>query len=260
MIIVKIGGGAAINLKSIASDVAALEEPVIVVHGANALRDHLSALLGKEVRRVTSLKGYESVLTDAEAIDLLMLAYSGLRNKRLVELLQRAGVNAVGLTGLDGRLIVGQRNKGIRTWQEGRKMLLHDLSGKPKTINAGLLTHLLEHRYVPVLTVPIIDDEGRALNTENDEIVAVLHQHLEADRVVHLIEAPGLLDDPADEHSLIPELTFSALEGREQKVEGRMKRKLKAIGKLEKSTVYIGDGRIDQPLTNLLKGKGTLIR
>jgi acetylglutamate/LysW-gamma-L-alpha-aminoadipate kinase len=260
MIIVKIGGGAAIDLESIAIDIAALEEPVIVVHGANALRDELAERLGNEVRRVTSLSGYESVLTDEEAIDLLMLAYAGLRNKRLVEKLQRAGVNAVGLTGLDGRVVTGQRNKGIRTWREGRKMLLRDLSGKPRSINTALLTHLLERGYVPVLTVPIMGEDGRALNTENDEVVAVLQQHLQADRVAHLIEAPGLLGDPHDASSLIPELTFAALAQIEQEAEGRMKRKLKAIGRLEGSVVFIGDGRIGQPLTSLLAGKGTVIR
>jgi acetylglutamate/LysW-gamma-L-alpha-aminoadipate kinase len=260
MIIVKIGGGAAIHLEAIARDLARIEGPVIVVHGANALRDRLSEQLGQSVRRVTSLSGYESVLTDEQAIDLLMLSYSGLRNKRLVELLQREGVNAVGLTGLDGRLIAGQRNKGIRTWQEGRKMMLHDFSGKPKTVNESLLTVLLEHGCVPVLTVPICDEEGFAVNTENDEIVAVLHQHLEAERVAHLIEAPGLLENPGDERSLIPELTFDALDTIEQNAQGRMKRKLKAIGKLSGSEVFIGDGRIEQPLTKLFSGKGTVIR
>src|SRR5688572_4097358 len=101
-LIVKIGGGAAVDLAAIAADLAAFDGPVIVVHGANALRASLAQSLGKKVTVLTSVSGYSSVQSDDDAIELLMLAYSGLQNKRLVEQLQLAGRNAVGLTGLDG--------------------------------------------------------------------------------------------------------------------------------------------------------------
>ena len=95
------GGGSAINLPGIAADLADLAEPAVVVHGANALRDELAERLGAPKRVLTSVSGYSSVYSDDRALDMIMLAYAGLRNTRLVELCQRAGVNAIGLTGLE---------------------------------------------------------------------------------------------------------------------------------------------------------------
>ena len=64
MIIVKIGGGAAINLKNIIADLAELDEPFIIVHGANALRDQITQELNKPKKVVTSVSGYSSVFSD----------------------------------------------------------------------------------------------------------------------------------------------------------------------------------------------------
>ena len=104
------------------------------------------------------------------------MAYSGVRNKRLVELFRRQGVNAIGLTGLDGGLVQGARNRGIRVVEGGKKMMKRDFSGKPKSINASLLNLLLEQGYVPVVTIPIVDEDGFAINSENDDIVSELAQ------------------------------------------------------------------------------------
>ena len=172
MMILKIGGGDAINLEAVARDVARFDEPVVIVHGANALRDRLAAGMGTPIKTVTSVSGFSSVVSDDNTIDLMMMAYAGLRNKRLVELLQRNGVNAIGLSGLDGRLVTARRNRGFRVIENGRKMLMRDLSGKPQSLNTDLLELLLKQGYVPVMTVPVIDEDGFAVNTENDEIVA----------------------------------------------------------------------------------------
>ena len=150
MIIIKIGGGEAINLSEIVKDLATLNQPFIVVHGANAVRDHIVEKMDFTKTVVTSISGYSSVFSDDNAIDAILMAYSGLRNKRLVELFQQHGVNAVGLTGLDGRLVQGVRNKGIRVMENGRKMLKRDCSGKPKSINTRLINLLMDNGYVPV--------------------------------------------------------------------------------------------------------------
>ena len=174
MILIKIGGGASINLKGIVADIATLRDPCVLVHGANHFRDQLAQNLGKTKQVITSTSGYSSVYSDETAIDLLMMAYAGYRNKRLVELCQQHGINAIGLSGLDGRMIQGQRNKGIRV-QEGEKVrIVRDFSGKPKAINKELLELLMSHGYTPVLSVPIIDENGFAINSENDDIVTLL--------------------------------------------------------------------------------------
>ena len=89
MRIIKVGGGASINLEGVVKDLAELAEPAVVVHGANALRDELAAKLGTPKQVVTSVSGYSSVLSDEAAIDAILMSYAGLRNKRLVELCQR---------------------------------------------------------------------------------------------------------------------------------------------------------------------------
>jgi acetylglutamate/LysW-gamma-L-alpha-aminoadipate kinase len=262
VILVKLGGGATLNLAGAADDLAALGQPCVVVHGANALRDELAAKLGVARRTLTSVSGVASVYTDDAALDVMLMAYSGLRNKRLVELLQTRGANAVGLTGLDGRCVQGRRNRGIRVREDGKQRMIHDVSGKPQSAGP-LLGTLLAHGYLPVLTVPIADEEGRAINAENDDVVAVLQASLRADAVVHLIEAPGFLADPADPGSLLREIPRADLERREAKSNGRMKRKMMAIRRLFDAgarEVRIADGRVAHPLRDALAGAGTVIR
>ena len=262
MMLVKIGGGAQINLEATIADLATLEQPFVIVHGANVLRDQLAQQLGKEKQVLTSVSGYTSVFSDQDAIDVIMMSYAGLRNKQIVELCQRNEINAVGLTGLDGRLVQGERNKGIRVRENGKTLIKRDLSGKPRSVNSQLMKLLLENGYCPVLTIPIVDEKGFAINSENDDIVAQIANALDIDTVIQLIEAPGFLDDPDDESSLLTRLSVSELQRREASVEGRIKRKLLALTRLcqgGKTRVIIADGRGEQPIINALGGAGTHI-
>ncbi|MEN8191264.1 MAG: [LysW]-aminoadipate kinase [Bacteroidota bacterium] len=262
MTIVKIGGGVSLNLPAIINDLSNLNDDFIIVHGANALRDEVAKILNYEKQVLVSASGYSSVFSDEEALNIMMMSYSGLRNKRIVEMCQQNGINAVGLTGVDGKVIEGKRNKGIRIKENGKLRIVRDFSGKPKSINTDLLKLLITNGYVPVLTVPIIDENNFAISSENDDIVALLKNSLEVERVIQLIEAPGFLDDADNPDSLVKSITKSELEQREAQVEGRMKRKMKALIKLFETgntTVYICDGRIENPITNALNGGGTKI-
>ena len=263
MYIIKVGGGSDINLEGVVNDLATLDQPFVVVLGANALRDSLATRLEQEKVELTSVSGYSSVFSDAAAIDLIMMAYSGLSNRRFVELCQRSGVNAVGLTGLDGRLIQGRRNRGIKVREGGKTLVKRDFSGKPLEVNVSLLKSLLEQGYRPVLSIPIIDEGGFAINSENDDIVAVLQNALRAEKLVQLIEAPGFLEDKNDEHSVLTTLSVTELEDREAAVEGRMKRKMLALRRLfdaGAAKVIIADGRTEHPVLDALAGKGTTIQ
>ena len=262
MMLIKIGGGQQINLDATIADLATLEQPFIIVHGANVLRDQLAQRLGMEKTILTSVSGYSSVFSDQDAIDVIMMSYSGLRNKQIVERCQRNGINAVGLSGLDGRLVQGERNKGIRVRENGKTMIKRDLSGKPRSINTALLSLLLDNGYCPVLTIPIADENGFAINSENDDIVAKIASALDIDSVIQLIEAPGFLDDLDDESSLVAEMSLAELHRREASVEGRIKRKLLALTRLcqgGKTRVILADGRGEQPVINALAGAGTHI-
>jgi len=263
MIIIKIGGGESINLPGIIADLAALDEPFLIVHGANALRDKIANDLNQPKKVITSVSGYSSVFSDETALDIMMMAYAGLRNKRIVELCQQQGINALGLSGLDGKMIQGKRNNGIRIKEGGKLKIVRDFSGKPKQINIDLLNLLLNAGYVPVLSVPIIDENNFAINSENDDIINVLQEALQADKIIQLIEAPGFLDDSSNPDSLVHKLSRDELARREAQVEGRMKRKMLALRKLFDSgaaKVYISDGRVEHPIREALKEKGTVIQ
>ena len=263
MIIIKVGGGSRINTAGVAADLSKLEESFLIVHGANAVRDALARKLGIEKRTVTSISGYSSVLTDEAMIDLQMMAYAGLQNKRLVALCQRHGINAVGLSGLDGRIIQGERNKGIRIREGGKRRIVRDFSGKPRSVNTSLIRLLLENGFTPVLCVPIIDENGYAINSENDNIVTVIQHAVNADKIIQLIEAPGFLENMDDPGSLVKHISREELIRREEQVDGRMKRKMLALRKLFEQgagQVYISDGRSEHPVHDALNGKGTIIQ
>ena len=263
MYIIKIGGGADINLDGIARDLATIDGPALVVLGANAVRDGLLERLGVHKTVLTSIKGYSSVLSDEPAIDAIMMSYSGLRRGRFVELCHRNGVNAIGLSGIDGGAVRGERNRGIRVREGGKTLLKRDFSGKPKEVDTRLFRILLDNGYVPVITIPILDENGYAINSENDDIVNALQSALGADHVLQLIEAPGFLDDKDDPESMLATLSRVELERREQQVEGRIKRKLLALRRLLESgasKVVISDGRTDSPIRDALAGKGTTVQ
>ena len=262
MLLIKIGGGESINLEAIIDDLAKQEQPFIIVHGANVLRDQLAKKLGMEKTILTSASGYSSVFSDQDAIDVIMMSYAGLRNKRIVELCQQRNINSVGLTGLDGRLVQGERNKGIRVRENGKTLIKRDFSGKPRSINSELLQLLLDNGYCPVLTIPIVDENGFAINSENDDIITQLASALEIETVIQLIEAPGFLHDAEDEPSLVERMSVAELNTREAQVEGRIKRKLLALTRLcdgGKTRVIITDGRGNHPIDDALNGKGTHI-
>jgi acetylglutamate/LysW-gamma-L-alpha-aminoadipate kinase len=229
MYIIKIGGGKTINHKAIIKSLKLLDNKVIVVHGANSLRDEIAQRLGIPVKTIISLKGYSSVRSDKKLMDLFLMSYAGLRNKRLVEIAQQAGINAIGLTGLDGALIRGKRNKKILSKEGDKiKVIKDDYSGRPKEIKADLLKILLNKGLTPFICPPILNEENEALNSENDSIVSLLVKDLsKVKTIIHFIEAPGLLKDHQDEKSLISKISLKELKEAEDKyTKGRMKRKM----------------------------------
>ncbi len=261
--IVKVGGGPAINVEGIIEDVAELTEPVIIVHGANAVRDEIGEAMGYPTKHVTSIKGMESVLSDEKAIDVLMMSYAGLRNKRIVELCQQKGVNAIGLTGLDGQAIRGERGRGIRVEENGKKKILRDFSGKPTGVNVGLFEMLLDAGYTPVICPPILDAEGFAINTQNDSIIATLVKDMDVTTIVDMFAERGLLENKDDPATLISALARDDVAAYIEKTDGRMRRKIHAMTEaLDHGVerILFSDGRVEHPLRDALAGKGTTIQ
>ncbi len=266
MILVKAGGGASLNWEGIALDLAELHQsvPLILVHGANALRNEIAGRLGIALRTVVSPSGVTSVYTDREALDVFLMAYAGLANKRIVALLQRHGLQAVGLSGVDGRLWEAKAKKDLLVKDNGRtKLLRNNLTGRVERINTGLLGLLLDHGYVPVLCAPAISPEHEIVNTDNDAAAATMAAALRFRTIVFLFEEPGFLQDADRPESLIPSLSRADLDGCLAWARGRMKKKLLASKQALESGVeeiIFGDGRLRNPVKEALAGRGTVIR
>ncbi len=266
MILIKIGGGIQINWKYIAEDISSLVklgEEVIVVHGANGQVQNLSESLGLEQKFITSPSGHVSRYTDEKTMDILTMVYSGLVNKKIVARLQSFGVNAIGLTGADGRIWQGKRKENILSLEKGKTKLIKDsLTGFVTNINHNLLNLLLEKDFVPVLTIPAITDKGELINVDNDRAIAIMVRDMKIKTLVSLFEAPGLLKDVLDDKSVIKNISKENLDKYLEENQGRMKKKLLGLQESFNNgleVAYFGDGRIKNPITRAMKGEGTKI-
>ena len=107
MIVVKVGGSKELNIDAIVADIAALHQtgrPLLLVHGGAETTNDVATALGHPPEFVTSESGYVSRRTDRRTLEIFEMVYCGQLNKMWVEKLQTQSINAVGLSGLDGRI------------------------------------------------------------------------------------------------------------------------------------------------------------
>jgi [amino group carrier protein]-L-2-aminoadipate 6-kinase len=218
--------------------------------------------LGHPPRFITSPSGYTSRLTDRRTLEIFQMVYCGQMNKGLVEQLQARGVNAVGLSGLDGRIWQGRRKKAVRAVVDGRTVVVRDnYTGTVETVNTDLLNQLLDGGYVPVLTPPALSLEGEAINVDGDRAAAATAVALRASDLLILSNVPGVLRDFPDESSLIPHIDLADIDAVSRNyAEGRMR--IKLLGAQEALTggverVVLGDARGQRPILRALDGAGT---
>lgn len=266
MIVIKIGGAEGVNLNSICADAATLireGQRIVLVHGGSAETNQISTRLGKPPRFVTNEAGFTSRYTDRETLEIFAMVTAGKINTILVERMQRFGVNAFGLTGLDGRLMLAHRKDAIRIVENGRKLILRDdFTGKIEQVNAGLLEMLLSAGYTPIVAPLALSTNGEALNVDADRAAAVVAGAVRAERLVILTNVPGLMRNFPDESTLIPHLARAGLEQALSFAEGRMKKKVLGASEaidLGVGQVIFADGRGEHPLVDALAGKGTVI-
>jgi acetylglutamate/LysW-gamma-L-alpha-aminoadipate kinase len=267
MLVCKIGGSEGIDLDHVADDVAALiaeGQRMVIVHGGSHRTNEVAAALGVEQRFITSPSGYTSRHTDRATLEVFEMVYCGSTNKAFVERLQARGVNAIGLSGIDGGLWRGPRKDAIRAVENGKVRIVRDsLTGTVERVNTDLLNLLMEHGMVPVLTPPAISDDGQAINVDGDRASAKTAAALGADTLLLLSNVPGLLRSIDDEASLVKEIRRAGLEDAKRYAKGRMRIKLLGAeealdGGVER--VVLGDARSERPLRRALEGQGTVIR
>lgn len=266
MIVIKVGGGKTVNWNYIAKDVSGLhkKEDVIIVHGASALRDEIAKKLGSPTKTVMSPSGITSVYTDRKALEIFLMVYSGLVNKQIVAEFLKNGIPAVGLSGVDAKLWEAKPKKELLV-KIGKKIKLikDNKTGRVEKINTGLVKLLLKNGYVPVISAPAISYENEIVNTDNDWGAAVTAAMLGAEKLVYLFEAAGLLKNIDNPSTVIRRISTKKLYQYLDVAQGRMKKKILAAQKALDSgvkTIYFGDGRVTNPVTSALKGKGTIIQ
>jgi len=267
MIVVKVGGSKGIDLEAVTSDLAELHaagQQIILVHGGSHETNLISEKLGHPPRFVTSVSGYESRYTDRETLEIFEMVYCGKINKSIVEMLQRKGANAIGLSGIDGRLLEGPRKDAIKIVdKEGRRRVLRDdFTGKVEKVNLDLLNLLLGAGYLLAITPPAISYAGEAINVDGDRAAAVVAAAVKADKLIILSNVPGLLRDVTDEASLITKVDKTFVEEIMKFAQGRFKKKVmgatEALHQGVKEVVF-ADARIAKPISAALEGKGTVI-
>lgn len=266
-IVVKIGGTNGVDFAAICADVADLlsqGKRFVLVHGGSAEANHLGEQLSIPPRFITSPSGYTSRYTDAATLEVFLMAVNGKINTLLVEQLQRLGVNALGLCGLDGGLLRATRKETVISLENGkRKVIRDDYTGRIEQVNVHLLNLLLEAGYLPVIAPLAIGQRGEALNVDADRAAAMVAVALHAEVLILLTGAPGLLEDFPDESSLVRFLPRDRLAEALEMSQGRMKKKVLGAEEALRGgveTVVIGDGRLERPLTKALSGEGTVIR
>ncbi|MFQ3633172.1 [LysW]-aminoadipate kinase [Roseiflexus sp.] len=266
MIVIKVGGGAGIAYDTLCADLAALTragQRCVLVHGGSHETNTLAEQVGHPPRFVTSPSGYTSRYTDRKTLELFLMAAAGKVNKLIVERLQGLGVNAVGLSGLDGRLLEGPRKAVIRIIEDGKqKVLRDDWTGTIEKVNTDLLHLLLNAGFLPVIAPIAASYAGEALNVDGDRAAAAIAVALGADTLVLLTNVPGLLRAFPDEHTLVRQISRTDVEEYLPLAQGRMKKKL--LGASEALTqgvgrVILSDARVAEPVSRALTGEGTVI-
>jgi acetylglutamate/LysW-gamma-L-alpha-aminoadipate kinase len=265
-LVVKVGGGAGIDVGPTVADVAALHAEgrrVVLVHGGSDETTRVAEALGHPARFVTSPSGRTSRFTDRRTLEIFEMVYCGKVNKDVVERLQRAGANALGLSGLDGRLLEGRRKATVRSVEAGKvKLLRGDHTGTVERVNVQLLELLLDAGYLPVVTPPGTSEEGVAINVDGDRAAAAIAVALRAEALALLSNVPGLLRDPADPATLVPRVDAADPAEAERWAQGRMKAKLDGAVRAVRGgvgRVVLADAGAARPVAAALAGAGTVV-
>src|SRR3972149_877242 len=241
MITIKIGGSVVDNLHpTTISDIKKLveQEGVVLVHGGGKEVTKVSKELGKEPKFVVSPGGIKSRYTDKETAEIFTMVMSGKINKTIVCMLQKNGINAIGLSGIDGKIIQAERKKAI----DG------GYTGKITNVNASLLKLLLEQGYTPVISPIAISEEFDFLNVDGDRAAAYVAGKIQSDKVLFLTNVDGLLMD----EKLVNSLTLDEAKAIIPKVGFGMEKKILAATEaldMGVKEALIANGQRENPIS-----------
>lgn len=199
IVVIKYGGNAMINEKlkqQVMEDIVLLwlvGVKVVLVHGGGPEISELMSRLGKKPEFVDGLR-----VTDKETVDIVQMVLAGKVNKSLVNMLEMKGGRAMGISGMDGRLIEAKR-------KDERLGYVGAITG----VDIQPVLDLLEKGYIPVVSTLGCDREGNTYNINGDTAAAYIAGALKAERLIMMTDIAGVLRDKDDPRTLIPKLTIS---------------------------------------------------
>ncbi len=256
-VVIKYGGNAMINeelKQQVMEDIVLLHligVKVVLVHGGGPEITDMLGKIGKESVFCDGLR-----VTDKETAEVVQMVLAGKINKSLVNLLEMRGGKAMGISGLDGRLIMAK----VKDERLG-------FVGQITEVNVEPILDLLKHHYIPVVSTVACDKKGNVYNINADTAAAFIAGELEAECLISMTDIAGILRDKDDPTTLIPKITTKQAESLflDGTISGGMIPKveccLEAIKKGVKK-VFIMDGRIPHSLlieTLTDEGAGTMV-
>ncbi len=201
MKIIKIGGKLIENgelLNKLCDGLVKMGSEFVLVHGGGLMAGELATRLGIEVKMHEGRR-----ITDRETLDIAVMAYAGLANKKVVAALQERGMNACGLSGCDMRCVTSHK-RPIKEIDWG-------YVGDIERVNGGVLDSLLKQGVTPVISPITFDGGSQLLNTNADsvasEVAKEMSRHREGVEMVFCLDKCGVLEDVNDETSTIPVIT-----------------------------------------------------
>ena len=256
MITIKIGGSVVDNLHpSTIADIkkVAQKEGVILVHGGGKEVTKVTEQLGKEPKFVVSPSGIKSRYTDKETSEIFTMVMSGRINKAIVQMLQKNGINAVGLSGMDGKTIEANRKKKLMIMNEkGRKQMIDGgYTGKISNVNSELIKTIMEKGYTPVISPIAISEESEFLNVDGDRAAANVAGHVNSDKVLFITNVDGLLM----EDKLVEKLSLEEAKQIMPKIGFGMEKKILAATEALEMGVreaLIANGQKENPISSAI--------
>ena len=227
------------NLTSLAEELALLHQVgirICVVHGGGKQLSELAKKLGIEQ---TIIEGRR--VTDDATLEMAKMIFAGKINTDILATLRHRGIEAVGLSGVDGNIVHAERRppKEILNRETGvRDKIDFGHVGDVVQINARLLTVLLDHGYLPVISSLGADDEGMVFNINADTIAAEIAVQLKAEKLILLSDVDGIYLTPGDPDTKLSRLT--ATEANELITSGKASGGM--IPKLQSITVLLQRG------------------
>ncbi|MEO6562388.1 MAG: acetylglutamate kinase [Nitrosospira sp.] len=264
-IVIKYGGNPMIeeNLKEgFARDVVLLKlvgmNPVIVHGGGPQINDMLKRV-GKQGEFIQGMR-----VTDAETMDVVEMVLGGLVNKDIVNLINRHGGLAVGLTGKDGGFIRAKKMLMQNKERAGEWLDIGQV-GEIESINPDLIALLETRDFIPVIAPIGVGKNGESYNINADLVAGKLASVLSAEKLILLTNTPGVLDKNGD---LLTGLTAQRVDElfADGTISGGMMPKIGSALDAVKSGVnscHIIDGRVEHGLLLEVltdEGVGTLIK